>query len=127
MMTWTTPKIEERKLNQYHWLVLHKENLQLGRDTDMGAFTLLDASEGIIIEDGVKIGSHCAIYSRTDIDQKKGTVTIKRNTGIGSHCVVMPGVTIGENSVVGAGAVITRDVPPNVIVAGNPAKVVRQL
>ena len=88
MTEWHHPEIEERKLNKYHWLVFHKDKLQLGKNTDIGAFTLLEASHGIIIEDNVKIGSHCAIYSRTDIDQKAGTVTIKKNAGISSHCVI---------------------------------------
>ena len=125
-MTWTPPEIEERKLNQYHWLVLHKEKLQLGKNTDLGAFTLLDASEGVIIEDGVKIGSHCAIYSRTDIDQKKGKVIIKRNAGIGSHCVIMPGVTIGEQAIIGAMSFVNKDIPANEVWVGCPARFLKK-
>jgi acetyltransferase-like isoleucine patch superfamily enzyme len=54
-------------------------------------------------------------------------VIIRDNVWIGMNAVVLKGVTIGENSVVAAGAVVTRDVPPNVVVAGNPAQVVREL
>jgi acetyltransferase-like isoleucine patch superfamily enzyme len=54
-------------------------------------------------------------------------VVIKDNVWIGMGAVILKGVTIGENSVVAAGAIVTRDVPPNVVVAGNPAVVVKQL
>jgi acetyltransferase-like isoleucine patch superfamily enzyme len=54
-------------------------------------------------------------------------VTIKDNVWIGMNAVILKGVTIGENSIVAAGAVVSKDVPPNVVVAGNPAVVVKQL
>lgn len=49
-------------------------------------------------------------------------IVLEKRSWIGSHATILPGVTIGENSIVGAGSVVTRDVPPNTIVAGNPAK-----
>ncbi|TQS43090.1 sugar O-acetyltransferase [Cryptosporangium phraense] len=54
-------------------------------------------------------------------------ITIEDNVWIGGLAVICPGVTIGENSVIGAGAVVTRDVPPNVVAVGNPARVVRSV
>lgn len=54
-------------------------------------------------------------------------IVIGDNVWLGGGVIVLPGVTIGENSVIGAGAVVTRDIPPNVIAVGNPARVVRQL
>jgi len=54
-------------------------------------------------------------------------VVIKDNVWIGMGAVILKGVTIGENSVVAAGAIVTRDVPPNVVVAGNPAQIVKEL
>ena len=54
-------------------------------------------------------------------------VIIKDNVWIGMGAVILKGVTIGENSIVAAGAIVTHDVPPNVVVAGNPAKIVKQL
>ena len=54
-------------------------------------------------------------------------VRIGRNVWIGIHCIIMRGVTIGDNSVVAAGSVVTKSVPPNTLVAGNPAAPVRQL
>ncbi len=75
------------------------------------------------LEDEVQIGSHCAIYSLSTIDGKEGPVLLKRNCRIGSHCVVMPGVTVGENAVVGAFSFVTRDVPAGAVAYGVPAKV----
>ena len=124
---WQTPEINERELNKFHWLVFHKEKLQLGKNIDIGAFTLLDASEEIIIEDGVKIGSHCAIYSRTEIDQKKGRVVLKKKSAIGSHCVIMPGVTVGENSIVGAMSFVNKDIPANEVWVGAPARFLKKV
>ena len=58
---------------------------------------------------------------------KEGKVTLKKNCRIGSHSVVMPGVTIGENSVVGAFSFVKQDIPANVIAAGVPAKVIKKI
>lgn len=55
------------------------------------------------------------------------SVHIKRNVWIGVNVIILPGVTIGENAVAGTGAVVTRDVPNNAVVAGNPARVIRYL
>jgi len=62
-----------------------------------------------------------------DMDITGAPVVIEDNVWIGANVTVMPGVTIGRHSVVGAGSVVTRDVPPDTIVAGVPAKVVRKL
>ncbi len=67
------------------------------------------------------------LYDRTRRDERKMPVHIGRNVWLGDHATVLKGVTIGENSVVAARAVVTRDVPANVVVAGNPARVVREL
>jgi len=89
---------------------------------------------GITIEDDVMIGPRVNITSETHplkvADRKTlvpGAVMIKHNAWIGAAATVMPGITIGENSVVAAGAVVTKDVPANSIVAGVPAKVVKEL
>jgi maltose O-acetyltransferase len=52
---------------------------------------------------------------------------IGNNVWIGGGAIINPGITIGDNSVIGSGSVVTRDVPPNVVVAGNPARVLKQL
>lgn len=67
------------------------------------------------------------IYDRVERPKAKMPVTIKDNVWLGDNCTVLKGVTIGENSIVAAQAVVTRDVPANVVVAGNPAKVVKEL
>ena len=124
---WVYPEIEEGKPTKYNWLVKHVANFKLGYKTDIGAFTYINATHGVKIEDCVQIGSHCSIYSISTIDDKEGRVTLKKNCKIGSHCVIMPGVTVGENSVVGACSFVNSDIPDNVIAAGVPAKVIRKL
>jgi len=124
---WEHPQIEEGKLTKYNWVVQYKNKLKLGCKTDIGAFTYINAKNGVIIEDNVQIGSHCAIYSVSTIDDKEGTVTLKKNCKIGSHSVIMPGVTVGENSIIGAFSFVNKDVPANVVAAGVPAKVVKKV
>jgi len=124
---WKAPEINEGELTKYNWLVQNKDNLDLGYKTDIGAFTYINAKNNVIIEDYVQIGSHCSIYSISTIDDKEGEVILKKNCRIGTHSVVMPGVTIGENSVIGAFSFVTKDIPDNVVAYGVPAKVVRKL
>jgi len=124
---WKKPVIEEMKPTKYGWLVRHVESFELGSKTDIGAFTFIAANYGVVIEDLVQIGSHCSIYSISTIDDKKGKVVLKKNCRIGSHSVVMPGVTIGENSIIGAFSFVTKDVPDNVVAYGIPAKIIKSL
>ncbi len=123
---WNPPEIEEMKPTKWQWLVRHKENLKLGRGTDIGSFSYINAEEGVDIEDGVEVGSHCSIYSVSTIDNKKGRVVLKKNCKIGTHSVVMPGVTIGENTVVGAMSFVNKDLPANVVAYGVPVKIVKK-
>ena len=124
---WKYPEIEEGKLTKYNWVVQHKDKLKLGYKTDIGAFTYINAKNGVIIEDYVQIGSHCSIYSVSTIDNKEGEVILKKDCKIGSHSVVMPNVTIGENSIIGAFSFVNEDVQDNVVAVGVPAKVIRKL
>jgi acetyltransferase-like isoleucine patch superfamily enzyme len=119
---WEYPEMEEGKLTKYNWMVQHKENLKVGFKTDIGAFTYINAKCGVIIEDLVQIGSHCSIYSVSTIDNKSGRVVLRKNCKIGSHSVIMPGVTVGENSIVGALSFVNQDIPDNAIAWGVPAK-----
>ena len=123
---WEYPEIEDGKPTKYNWVVQHKDNLSLGYKTDIGAFTYINARHKVTIEDDVQIGSHCSIYSVSTIDNKSGPVRLKQNCKIGSHSVVMPGVTVGENAVVGAFSFVNKDIPDNVIAGGVPAKVIKQ-
>lgn len=123
---WKYPEFDKRGLTKWNWMCQHREGLKLGKNTDIGAFTYINAKYGVEIQENVQIGSHCSIYSHSTIDNKKGKVTIKRNVKIGAHSVIMPGVTIGENSIVGAFSFVNKDIPSNVVVAGVPVKIIRK-
>jgi acetyltransferase-like isoleucine patch superfamily enzyme len=105
--------------------VKHKDNLNLGKRTDIGAFTYIQAEEGIDIGDNVQIGSHCSIYSISTIDNKYGKVTIGANSSIGSHSTIMPNITIGENVVIGAHSFVNMDIPSNCLAYGAPVKIIK--
>lgn len=122
---WTYPEVEEGKPTKYNWVVQHKDNFVLGDKTDIGAFTYINAKYKVTIEDFVQIGSHCSIYSVSTIDHRHGPVVLKKNCKIGTHSVIMPGVTVGENSTIGAFSFVKNDVPDNVIAAGVPAAVIK--
>ena len=124
---WKYPDIEEGKLTKYNWVVQHKDKLKLGYKTDIGAFTYINAKFGVVIGDNVEIGSHCSIYSVSTLDNKEGEIVLKKGCRIGSHSVIMPGVTIGENSIVGAFSFVNDDVPDNVVAVGVPVKIIRNL
>ena len=124
---WKKPKIEEKKLTKYNWLVQNKKDLKLGDKTDIGAFTYINAKNGVAIEDYVQIGSHCSIYSVSTIDKKEGKIVLKRNCKIGSHSLIMPGITVGENSIVGAFSFVNKDIPKNTLAYGIPIKIIRKL
>ena len=124
---WQYPEIKEGKLTEYNWMVRNKDGLKLGYKTDIGAFTYINAKNGVVIEDFVQIGSHCSLYSESTIDNKAGQIKLKKNCKIGSHSLIMPGVTVGENAVIGAFSFVNRDVPENVVAAGVPIKIIKKL
>jgi acetyltransferase-like isoleucine patch superfamily enzyme len=125
--SWKYPDIKEGELTKYNWIVQNLDGLDLGFKTDIGAFSYINAKKGVIIEDNVQIGSHCSIYSVSTIDNSSGKVVLKNNCRIGSHSTILPGVTIGKNSIIGAHSLVTKDIPDNVVAFGVPAKVVRKL
>ncbi len=124
---WKKPKIEEGELTKYNWLIQNKKGLELGYKTDIGAFTYINAKNGVVIEDFVQIGSHCSIYSVSTIDKKEGKITLKKNCKIGSHSLIMPGVTVGENSIVGAFSFVNKDIPSNTLAYGIPVKIIKKI
>lgn len=84
--------------------------------------------DGLRVEDDVFIGPNATFtndkFPRSkEYPEKYLQTTIRRGASIGAGAVVLPGITIGEKSMVGAGAVVTRDVPPHSVVAGNPARI----
>ena len=119
---WKYPKIEDGKPTKYNWVVQNVDGFDLGFETDIGAFSYINALHNVVIEDFVQIGSHCSIYSVSTIDNSYGEVTLKKNCRIGSHSTILPGISIGENSIIGAGSVISKSIPANEIWAGNPVK-----
>ncbi len=119
---WTKPTIKHAKLTKYNYIVQYPTKLKTGKNFDIGTFTYINCRFGVTIEDDVQIGSHCAIYSQSTIDEKKGPIVLKKNCRIGTHSTIMPNVVIGENSVIGAHSFVTKNVPKNQIWFGVPAK-----
>lgn len=124
---WQFPTFSEDGMTKWNWMCQYKENLKLGKHTDIGAFTYINAKFKVEIQEDVQIGSHCSIYSWSTIDNKKGKVTIRKGAKVGSYSLVMPGVTIGENTIIGAFSFVDDDIPDNVLAFGIPAKIVRKL
>lgn len=124
---WKYPNIVDGQLTEYNWVVQNLEGFILGSETDIGAFSYINALHGVEINDKVQIGSHCSIYSISTIDNSYGKVILKYNCKIGSHSTILPGVTVGENSIIGAHSLVTKNIPDNVVAFGVPAKAIREL
>jgi Acetyltransferase (isoleucine patch superfamily) len=107
----------------------------IGNACLMSPGSRISASDEVILGDGCMMANGSFItdsdwhglYDRVNRDEKIMPVHLGNNVWLGDHAIVLKGVKIGDNSIVAAGAVVTHDVPPNVVVAGNPAKVVKQL
>ncbi|HOP60003.1 MAG TPA: acyltransferase [Candidatus Saccharicenans sp.] len=110
----------------------------VGRNCKISSHTFI--CEGVTIEDEVFVGHGVTfindLYPRattasgglqTEDDWKVIPTVVKKGAAIGSGATILAGVTIGEQAIVGAGSVVTRDVPPRTVVAGNPARVLRTL
>ena len=123
---WKHPKIEDGKPTKYNWVVQNLDGFNLGVNTDIGSFSYINAKNEVVIEDAVQIGSHCTIYSIPSIDNSSGKVILKNNCRIGSHTTILPGVTIGKNSIIGAHSLVKKNIPDNVVAFGVPAKVIRK-
>jgi len=129
---------------------------QIGNDTKIGAFVEIQKHaivgsqckisshtficEGVVIEDAVFVGHGVTFINdsypratnsggglQSEADWKVEPTRVKRGASIGSGSTILSKVVIGENAIVGAGSVVTRDVPANAIVAGNPARVLRYI
>ena len=124
---WKKPTIKHGKLTKYNYIVQYPEKLELGKNFDIGTFTYINCRYEVEIQDSVQIGSHCSIYSHSTIDSKKGKVTLEKNCKIGTHSTVMPNITIGENSVIGAYSFVTQNIPKNELWMGIPAKFHKKL
>ena len=115
-----------------------QKNAVIGQNCKISSHTFI--CEGVHIEDYVFIGHNVTfindLYPRattsegkmqSDEDWKVIPTFIKKGASIGSSATILAGVTIGEKAIIGAGSVVTKDVPPSTIVAGNPAKVLRKV
>ncbi len=108
------------------------ECLKIGKRCNISNRAFIECSyEAVTLEDdvtisaSVMISSHDGAYSQTGKGEMKiGPVTIKKRAFIGNRAVILPGLTIGEGTIVGAGAVVTRDVDAGAVVAGVPAKII---
>lgn len=116
-------------------LVIYKTDFPDGRLTgrpiQIGAFSLVDYGGGVTFGRNVKVGYGVTILSVSSITGSRDSRLIRQpvslgdNVEIGSQAVILPGVTIGRNSTIGAGAVVTHDIPENVIAVGQPARPVK--
>lgn len=108
------------------------QKVKVGNNVVIMNGSLMMASGGITIEDDTMIAANVKLISNNHDLECRSIITckpihIKRNCWIGAGATILRGITIGENSVVGAGSVVTKDVPDNVIVAGNPARVIKKI
>lgn len=115
-----------------------QKNATVGNNCKISSHAFI--CEGVHIEDDVFIGHNVTfindLYPRatapdgkmqTEKDWEVVPTFVKKGASIGSSATILAGVTIGENAIVGAGAVVTKDVPANAVAAGNPARIMRRL
>jgi acetyltransferase-like isoleucine patch superfamily enzyme len=113
----------------------HEGEIKIGDNVLVMSGVRISSASSIIIGDHCMLANYCYImdadwhdiYDRMKPVGKTAPVRLEKNVWIGDSAIICKGVTIGENSIVGAGSVVTRDIPPNVIVAGNPAEIVREI
>ena len=121
---WEYPKIIDGKPTKYNWIVQNLDGFVMGTMTDIGAFSYINALHGVVIKDNVQIGSHCSVYSVSTIDETYGKVILEKNCKIGSHSTILPGVSVGKNSIIGAHSLVNKNIPDNVTAFGVPVKII---
>ncbi|MGD8305762.1 MAG: acyltransferase [Ignavibacteria bacterium] len=115
-----------------------QKNATVGKNCKISSHTFI--CEGVHIEDNVFVGHNVTFINdknprsvnpdgsmQTEVNWEVVETFVKKGSSIGSSSTILCGITVGENSIVGAGAVVTKDVPPNTIVAGVPAKVLKEI
>ena len=125
--------------SSYNYILAMEEDSEviIGDNVVLANGAAIQATTKITIEDNTMIGINCFLIDddghdhnpekRMTGESRKNPITIKKNVVIYYNSIVMKGVTIGENSVIGSCSVVTKDIPPNVFAAGNPAKVIRNI
>lgn len=114
-----------------------QKNAHIGKNCKVSSHTFI--CEGVNIEDNVFVGHNVTFINdkhprsvnedgsmQTEADWQVVETFIRKGASIGSSSTILCGITVGENAIVGAGAVVTKDVPPNTIVAGVPAKILKE-
>lgn len=107
-------------------------NVSIGRNVIVMPGCLMMSAGGITIENGAMIAANVQLISNNHDLYERQVITcrpvrIGKNAWIGAGATILPGVTIGDNAVVGAASVVTRDVAPDTIVAGNPARFIKRI
>ena len=130
----TGTPLDQSSYIQIPVMINHAEFVSVGKSVYINHACTMLALGKIIIEDDVLIGPKCNLISEghpIDPDKRKALdvkpVVIKKNAWLGAGVTVLPGVTVGENSIVAAGALVNRDVPANTVVGGIPAKVIKKI
>ncbi len=113
--------------------VLSRERIKIGKKCIVNENVLIEPGKGLTIGNNVVISPNTMIlasdlsYSNRDKKHDSGSISIGDNVWIGAGCIILKDVTIGNRSVIGAGSVVTKSVPENVIVAGNPARIIKKI
>lgn len=107
-------------------------NVKIGKRVYINSGCLMMSAGGITIGDDTQVAANVQLISNNHDLKERQVITCKpikigKNVWIGAGATILPGVTIGDNSVVGAASVVTKDVEPDTIVAGNPAKIIRKI
>ena len=112
--------------------VIRGNKVKIGKNVSIMYNWVCMSTGGLVIEDNVMIAANCSIATNNHDFNDRVILTckpvhIKRNAWLGIGSIILPGVTIGENAVVAAGAVVSKDVPDNAVVGGVPAKIIKML